>query len=379
MRKIPYLLIATLCAATALAQTNDRDDRDPMENLPDEFYFTKGMVNWFVTEFSNKMGEQLNMDQEQIELTRENFRESLPRWFSEQRKDLQPVMNEFLEMWAKNEAPTPEQVSEWSERALPAFDSFTNMLVETSEATRGYLTEEQNTILDGNIAAFNVGTSYARARLQEWQEGGFDAEVHWHRAPGHQQAVREEQKLIHAEEEYARQVAEGKNPDPPEHWVNDGAGGTNAAGNAVAGANKGARSAPANNATPRAPAAAAKAVDEMEQYTAAFCQRYELDQAQHAKAYQFLKDAQEQRDRWQTRIAEREVKLNEMIARASTDGGRQAAQQKLDKIREPFARHFDKLKERLEKLPTAQQRANAAPAPAAVAAPADGTKVAERR
>lgn len=367
MRKIAILLLITSFATGAFAQSTYREYEtdDPMDQLPDEFYFTKGMVNWMVTEFTNKLGEQLDMDQEQLELTRENFRESLPRWFADQRKDLQPVMNDFLTMWAKNESPTPEQVSEWAERAVPAFDSFTEMMTETSEATRGYLTEEQNVTLDGNLAAFRVGTGYARARLEEWSEGGFDPEVHWHRAPGHAEIARDEAKMIQEEERYAREIAEGKDAKPPAHWD----AGDSSSGNAAGGSTGPVAGSQFEGNRGNTPTAQAKKVnDEWANYTENFCRKYDFDDGQRAKAFQFLADAQEQRDRWQNKIANRLKRLESLAARATTESGKAAAKQKIQKLQAPFERHFDRLKQRLEKLPTAKQRANAAAAPAAAAA-----------
>lgn len=382
MRAIRWsLLMGLLLSAGAAAQNGDydrsrADKRIPAE-LPDEFYPTKSMVSWVVEQSTNQFSESLGLDPQQKEILVAKFMAEIPRYLAENRDTLQPTINNFINMMASQEAPTPEKVAEWAQKALPAVEGFTGHLRELTDSMREHLTDEQNVSLDGMQAAFDVGTKHMLGRLSDWGDGGFDATRDWHRSPGHREREREREQKIGSEAEYFKAVAEGRTDvAPPPHLVEEGivpanaavVGGPGAAnGAAVAGgANPGAPQAAA-----RGPAAAAAAKDEWTLYVEQFCDRYQLNAEQRAKASQFLARAQAQRADWMGKKGALIERLEQMLKSAKTEDGKKQAEQQLSKLKEPFSRHFNQLKEKLDKLPTAKQRSEAAlrAEPAAAAAP----------
>lgn len=366
------------------------------DELPDTFYPTKSMIRFLADGMSEQLREQLGLDPEQLDLTRSSLEKRISHYLVENRNDVQPVLNDFLGLWSQRQAPTVESVQEFARKALPVFNSFQTTLKESTDDWREFLTEEQGVMLDGNMAAFDVGARFMTERLQSWEAGEFDPATQWRKAPGFEEKQRAEDKRIHEEQEYASGIARGEDPPVPEHLraemglppstpqLNqpDAAvsGNADTSGGDVTISQPGqvGEGAPIPAQPPGQPAqgralATPAVQDEWGVYVEQFCGRYALTAEQRARAAQFLQQAREQRDTWQSKKATQFARLEQLMATAKTDQGRETAKQQLDKLRQPFQTQFSKLKERLEKLPTREQRAAAvAPPPQANATPPKG-------
>lgn len=374
-------LVLLLAPVTLTAQqASPYDSRGRENELPDDFYPTKSMVRMISEAMSEQLKHQLSLDEQQLELTRASLEENLSSYLVQNRKDVQPVLNDFMRLWSQGQPPSVEVVQNFAQRALPVWESFQSTIQETSDGWREFLTDEQNVMLDGNLAAFEVGARFMRERLQSWEAGEFDVATQWRKSPGFREAKRAEDQRIVAEQEYVAAVARGENPPVPPHLQGeydpsaDGSFGHEAAsgGAAMETPGGGAHTPAGGNAAARPGAVtAAQPQDEWAIHVQQFCDRYNLNAEQRARAQQFLEQARQQRDNWQKKKAGQFARLEQLMASAKTDQGRETAKQQLDKLRQPFQTQFAKLKERLEKLPTREQRAAAAaPAPQANAAPA---------
>lgn len=370
------------CAGGFVAEENGNSPPEDRSRLPDNFYFTGPMVEMFVEQMSENLSRQLQLDPEQQEVTRSSLQQRITHWLIDNRENMEPVLNEFMGMWAGRQSPTAERMAEWSRRALPVLNDAIGMFKETSEGWREYLSDEQNVLLDGNLAAMDVGTRFVTERLSDWQQGGYDPTVHWHRAPGFREAKREEDKRIREEQQYAAAIARGESPDLPEHLRIDALPGADAVVQPEAAAEPGNPGSEVDGSVsppiaaqrpgtppvqPPAGIGTATAPDEWQQYVDAFCARYNLTAEQRSKAQQFLDSARTQRDAWRAKSAERRSRLEALLRTAKTDEGRKAAQKNLEDLDRTFKNQFERLKEKLEKLPTREQKRTAAEGPQAKA------------
>ncbi len=367
------VLLAILVFATptmALEDEYAEEPRDALGELPRDFYFTQDLVKMIVGRMSDQLGNQLDMDIEQRDLTRERLEQTLSRYLVDNREGLQPVINDFMNMWAGDEAPSAENVAEWAGRAKPMLHEFSKEMLSTADSFGEFLTDDQKMVLDGHMAAFEVGTRFAGEKLQIWEEGGYDRELDWHRSPKHAEYIREEGRLRYQEEETARAIAEGREPPQfdeqgrmqpatPQRLVDSGP--ASAANPPVARDPAAARALQQARNRQRGDGATAvkSASDEWTRYVEDFIRRYQLNDGQTNKARDFLRVAQEQRSRWESTYSGRVTKLEKLATSARTDGGKATAKAQLERLRAPLERYFTMLKSKLQKLPTRKQRAAA--------------------
>ena len=74
------------------------------------------------------------------------------------------LTNEYFEALLGGEAPDPADVAQWSQRVLPLLDEMVDEFEGVGEDMRGFMTEDQQVVLDGQLAAFRVATSYMTQR-----------------------------------------------------------------------------------------------------------------------------------------------------------------------------------------------------------------------
>lgn len=380
-RCIGLLLGLAMLTVAAAAQNNE---------LPDSFYPTKSMVRAFVDQFTEQMGRQLQLDEQQLDTLRASYYERVSTYLVAQRADVEPVLNGFIGMWSERQAPQPEKIAEWAQKAGPVIEGIKGTILETAEEFRPNLSDEQNTLLDGNIAAFNVGSNFMQTKIQTWADGGFDAEREWHRSPGHREAARAEEKEVRAEQEYAAALARNDpNPPIPAHWRTEGdagaavAGGhpiaTTAAGDGGPGGEQVVMGTPTGNfdggeagvvqpgaANPAAARTAqpASAADPWAADVEAFCAKYKLNPEQRAAAERILREAARQRDEWlQKKSHERTALENALKSPKLTEKGRADYAARLKKLDDGVNGIRRRMTERLEKIPTRAQREQASAKP----------------
>jgi hypothetical protein len=91
-----------------------------------------------------------------------------------------------------------------------------------------------------------------------------------------------------------------------------------------------------------------------------FIKRYQLDEAQQNSAHKFLRNQQELRDRYlQKRLTDVKT-LEDRQKAAKSNDEKEQVRAEYERLNKPIERYFQRLKERLETLPTRKQRATAA-------------------
>lgn len=318
---------------------------------PEGFWPTQVMVERFLDRVADDMVDDYGFDDEQLMATRQLLRERIPRFLAENRHELQPLINEFIEAQLSDEPPTPEQMAAWAARALPLTAKFQQSVSEISDAMRTYLTEDQVITLESNLAAFTTGMGLMTSKLNQWSQGGFDPRTEW------MGTVAERRRRQREEKQRIRQEMEAAKAATLEAALREEGGSGPGGGTAP----------PTPGSAPRAPGAdrassvaSETAQDEWDQYVDAFIRRYRLTDEQRQEAQRKLGDMKQRRDEYLRRKADEIEAARKLVATADSPEARQRAQQDLDRLNQPVHRMFRQLQERLDTIPTRRQRQEAA-------------------
>ncbi len=327
------LVCLGLLVSATPAQDMYADDEDPPSGkakVPDAgFWPTQRMMKLFMHRIADDMARRYEFDEDQLYLTREALKEHIPRFLNENRAQIQPLINQFFEAQLADEAPEVEYVADWAQRALPLMHKFEDVVDGLTGDMREYLTEDQVIIMEGEHAAFRTGWGMITNKVAVWSDGGYDPETEWPRSAGHRsEQRREEEQRAQAEMEAARQEAiaqarEGQTANP------------------ARGSGKGRK-------------------DPWERYVDEFVQRYRFNDEQKEKAYRLLEAQLRKRDNYLERKLPEMDRIEERLKEAETDEERETVQAQLSKLNEPVDRMFQQLKDRLQQLPTRDQRKKAA-------------------
>lgn len=340
------LLVATLLA-TPLAPAQDPPEEPAAEAIPTEgFWPTKTMLHNMLGRIADEMGDQYEMDDDQLAQLTALLRERVPEWMNQNRPQIMNLMNQFFEAQLADEPPDVAMVTEWSGKMLGLTDSFKGMVTGVTDNMREFMTDDQQVRLDAEMAAFQTGLTLVNNKLNVWAEGGYDPAVDW-TPPGAARREREraEERAAAAEMEKARSEAYARSGNPP-------------AGTEVTPV--GAEPAAVEANKKDAAAAKPKPVDEWTKYTDEFIARYKLNDEQSQKARLHLKEMQQKRDEYLRSKGADMERVTKQLKDAKSDDERKVAQLASDKLSEPVNRLFTQLKDRLSRIPTREQRRNAA-------------------
>ena len=347
-RFVTLLSIIGLAVPLALPQQYDNEDeRRPRRKqaIPEAgFWPTQRTLELFIDRMTEKASGTLNFDDDQLYQTQELFKERVIPWLNDNRGELTQISNEYFEMLLDRKAPDPEVVARWSTRLLPLLDEFSGVFEGTVDEMRTFLTEDQQVYLDAQMAAWDVGKGYVNRRLGGWAEGEFDSVRDWHRNPEFHDDEKKRRKKLHIDRVNARDGV------LDEAGYGGGPGATPRA-ETVADVQR-----PRNTA----PRGERPTKDAWTQYVENFIKQYQLNGEQQDSARRFLKKAQEDRDSYLRRNADRLAAAQLRLRQAKTDGERARAQEAVTKHSRPVKRMFQQLKDRLSRLPTRKQRLAAA-------------------
>ncbi len=336
--------LATLVATTpfVLAQTPEELENaarrdDPEARYEDEgFWPTRKQMELFFDRITDRMVELYELDDEQFKATREIVRETMPRFLTENKRQLKALLNEFIEAQLSPEPPDPNMIRNWASRAVPMIEKFDETVLGITDEMHEFLTEDQQLKLEAEHAAFRTGLSLVTGKLHHWSEGGFNPETDWPTDPDERRRKeREERVAARAEMQAARQaVLEGQPGAIP-----DG---------------------PADSQLAPGIASRPRLRDEWEMHVASFIRRYDLNDDQQQMANSMLLSKQQERDAYlQKKRADFDA-ISKRLSEAKTEEEKSKAREEFDALNRPVARMFTQLKDRLETIPTRKQRKDAA-------------------
>jgi hypothetical protein len=332
---VPFVPAALSQGARGPHRGDDRGAYD--EPPPAGFWPTDRMMYLFIDRLTEDLGKTYNFDDGQLQQTRDLWKDEFPIWLNEHRAEIQQLTNEYIEALLEDKPPDPEYVAYWAQRVLPLVDEFADRCEAVGEEMRPFLNEQQQVTLDGQLAGFRVGMKYLNQRLGTWSEGGFDADVDWHRSPGFKEREKERNDKIHQEAQVAEAEARGQVMPQP---------GETGGGKVQESARPVASSKPAG--------------DDWAKYVEDFIRRYQLNAEQQERAYKYLRMLQERRDGFLRRNAGDFERAQRAASTAQSEGQRSRAEAQLQRLNRPLGNMFNQLKEKLETIPTRHQRAEAA-------------------
>lgn len=337
------IAIVTIFSTNSYAQQED-DQQQPgrRSGIPTEgFWPTQAMLDRAFERIVRDMSRDYGFDDQQREMATELVRDTLTRYLNENRDEIQALMNRYIEAVMNEDAPAPDDVATWSQRALPLVNKFRAEVDTMAERMRGFLTEDQQYILDGNIAAFHTGMDFGTQRLQSWAAGEYDPETEWIRNPG---VERRERERLH---EVRRQMLDARRQAITQATGQPAAEPFSGAATAAEARPVGATSKPA--APP----------DDWERYVEQFVRKYDLNEDQRQRAFQFLTARQRERDQQLKRRGPQMERIEKLYKEAKTPEEVARAEAEFEKLNAPIERIFDNLKRQLDTLPTREQRRKA--------------------
>lgn len=350
MRTAGWMVLGA-CVGAALAQQGDdlgarRAERAAEEELLG-FWPTPKMVDGIVYHVSREIARHYEFDEDQTEQMTAVLRDRFVTWFQQNRRQIQPLVNEFMEAQLASEAPLAENVAKWAGRVVPLLDDFHTVMESATGEMRGFMTEDQQAQLEADMAAYNVARRLALDKVYRWKEGGFDPENEWTADPGERRRrEREEQRTAKAAIESERERVK------TELGVAGHEGGNAPVTEA---ARPEAVHTPAEAGSPKG-----EMKDEWARYVDEFIKRYDLDQGQQGQAQRALARRQESRADYLRRKAAELDRTQRLITSAESPEEKARALDELASLNKPIERIFQQLKDDLDRIPTRKQRSKAA-------------------
>lgn len=284
----------------------------PMEGLwPSDKLMSQLLLRW-----ADDVCVQFDLDESQREKASSGLVKRWSPFLNEKRGQLQPLLNEFVEMRMDLKPPSADQVKAWAQRALPVFQECREQMNQGTTEFREILHSGQRIKFEIEAAKFNAGMVYAEHKLMRWREGDFEEKELWEPTPAERRKRRaEKERKDHAD----RAAAARTEKDP-----------------------------------------IAVELDSWEEFTKQFILKFALDEPQRLAALSCLEElrgrALEHRDRHRSEIARLESRIQR---HAGSETELNDIKIELSKLYGPVDEMFQELKRRLEAIPSDAQREKA--------------------
>ncbi len=273
---------------------------------------TKRMVENLMKRWVREAEERYELDADQTRQLEALVYERVPAFMREHRKVMQPLINEFFEATLDPDPPSVEEVKSWADRAMPLFQTFQESIKESNARFRATLKPQQQAKFDTDQLAMGIGMQMFETQLKGWQRGEFDGSS-W----GAQRARERQRRDARQRELLARRAAASQPSLADEILVE---------------------------------------LDAWDRYVADFIAAYSLDDAQRTSAESILVELKARAKEIRERNRERLDEIEKALATAEGEQ-KQKLTDELVGVYQPIDDIFAELKNRLDKLPTAAQRA----------------------
>ncbi len=333
------------------------------------------------TQMLDMVGERylLNDDQKQL-LQNMVMRESFGI-FSRHAPQIMQYSMEALRTRAAGEPFTPEQIARWTELATPVIEDVVGRIDAGAQVFMERLDPEQRELVQRDLAATHGRIETVAALAEQWRAGQWDASD-WGLEEDPIQTGQKRRPQT-AEDGPRTVSAQGGDPAAEQAEQRQGSRGRSRRGEDASGragdeappppppdadARRGDQPAPRDSETPPARGVRdASDNDPWTRYVREFISKYKLNDEQQQRAWLLHEDAVSRRDTFAKR-AERLAEERKSGDPASPTSA--AATDLAERQRSDEERLFTQLKQRLERLPTRQQRREAEAAQAAASRPA---------
>jgi hypothetical protein len=299
-------------AAAGLASAEPEQADPPLEG----FWPTDRLIELAVRRWCGQVAYDYHLDEEQTANLEEMMLRRWPRWLEENRRSLQPLVNEFMENRLALEPPSPERVSDWAGRAARMFDSMREELRAAQADFREWLTPAQKMQFDADVMKMNVGMELFEQKLRGWQAGQYARRELWKQPEWERRAEREAERQSQAD---ALAGADSREAEQPSE----------------------------SDAVP---------LDKWESYVVAFIKDYALDPEQITSAWRIMGDLRARAERYKERHRDEYARLESKLAEAADAQQKEALIARRRELDQPLAQLFEELQVRLDRLLTNAQR-----------------------
>lgn len=312
MRIHAYVCLAVLTAglcfplpAQAEPDNKKSGDNDVLEGLRQATRHSPLFwdVQTVIDEYVRVMAKHYDLSDTQLEYTRQLMNTRVKQFLKDYEKDVRILMGEYQEYRMRGEMPTPAAAKDFARRAAPLLAVIRTEIMDGNMQWRRILNDEQRKKHDRDLEIMRRQFDYYEKSMERWAEGD----------------VRPSDVGIRSR---------------------------NIPGNIV------------------------RVEDSMGYYVRNFIASYNLDEGQRQTAYSILREAREEarryRDSHKAEFAELEARQKELMASNPRDEddqkrikeeGKKLTERRLELERPLNKDLFDRFKERLETIPTADQKA----------------------
>ncbi len=324
MSTIPFLLLLSVgyaypseepAAKPVSSEQTGKESAEEPKTPVEGLWLTAKQRELLLKRWAEDISIQFDLDATQKDKVRDGVVKRWTGFLDDNREDIQPLVNEFIEMRLELEPPSKERVQEWADKALPVFDGFREQIRQGQSEFREMLNFRQRAKFEIEALGFEAGLKLAESRLKQWKEGEFKVDDLW-------EPPRAERRRRRAEREAKEKEAEVKQAEPDDQIALE--------------------------------------VKRWEEFVADFVKKYQFDQGQTDAAASCLNEikgrALAHRDRRKDDITRLEQKIN---TPSDTKEEIDDLKKQLAELYGPVDDMFKELRGRLEQIPTAAQREQA--------------------
>ncbi len=255
--------------------------------------------------YVSNISRHYNLDESQSKYTRALLTKRVKSFLQNYEKDVRDIMAEYLTYQISQKVPPPEVAKEFAQRAEPLVEAMKQEIYKGNQEWRNILSEDQKRVHDRDLQQMDQFFEKLNKQLDNWSQGKVDEPID---LSGRRTVSNHPQIL-----------------NPEDAW---------------------------------------------DYYVNSFVYRYNLDQGQRETAYSILREMKDEARRLREargsdfeRVERRRKELNEQITKQDGAEIAQEYQKKMvelnadkQRLEAPIRGLFNKLKERLETIPNADQR-----------------------
>jgi len=267
---------------------------------------------------ADQMTERHKMSPETRREVREAFVDRWSTFLNTNRSELQPLLNEFLELRLELTPPDKKRVQQWAHRMTPIFEKIKQQVRESRKDLRASLKPDQQARFAAETMAMEVGLEFAEMKLAQYESGQFEDVDFW---KPHGMDRKARRKLRETRRKKRREaVAKIRSLQPPIDQIEN-------------------------------------ELSAWAQFTADFIRIYDLDASQRNAALSCLNELTERAKSHRRRHLDEIQRLEQRIASEKKSKKELAAiKEQLITLYGPIDEMFEELKSRLENIPTSEQR-----------------------
>lgn len=147
----------------------------PMEG----FWPSSRLIQLSLIRLLDDISAKYDLDQHQQKKTRDEAARRWGKFLKENRAALQPLMKEFLEMRLERQPPSKKRIQSWAKRVVPVFEKYQKELDDVAKNFRKVLNPIQQDAFDLDLMQMGLSMQLVGEMLREWKEGRFQPEFIW--------------------------------------------------------------------------------------------------------------------------------------------------------------------------------------------------------